>query len=204
MSEPKRLPPDLNDLPPLLRDAVGYCLHHYRGPEGITLNMFEIRRTAERQQWLFAEGTTRADGVTSYGLHQYPVAFDLVCKRDGKWTWGADWNETQALYNPLGAVVHEMQDKGWPVEWGGDWRRLRDYPHGDYPHVQVSKVEHARWFQKLLNAYGVGALTVDGVVGPKTREAAKAAGFALGADDGDRLGPNLWGALFRECGDVLK
>ena len=56
--------------------------------------------------------------------HNYGLAFDAVPLRGGKPVWSVDDAEDFKLWKLMGSLAH---DAG--MEWGGDWRSFKDYPH---------------------------------------------------------------------------
>ncbi|AQQ52034.1 M15 family metallopeptidase [Planococcus lenghuensis] len=100
---------------------------------GIDAVVTEGFRSAERQNELYAQGrttegsiVTQVEGGGSY--HNYGLAIDFaLLEEDGDISWDLerdanangepDWFEVAAIGKDLG------------FEWGGDWRRFKDYPH---------------------------------------------------------------------------
>lgn len=63
-------------------------------------------------------------------LHNYGMAFDAVPMVHGKPVWNAD--ETSITHwNTYGELVRSAG-----LEWGGDWRTFKDYPHAQMPGVK--------------------------------------------------------------------
>jgi peptidoglycan L-alanyl-D-glutamate endopeptidase CwlK len=89
----------------------------------------EGKRTLERQKKLLAAGASRtlksrhlpsADGKSR--------ACDLAVMVGGKVRW--DWPLYANLSRDMKAAAAAV---GVPVEWGGDWKSLRDGPHYQLP-----------------------------------------------------------------------
>jgi hypothetical protein len=98
---------DLMHLHPHARQRVQQVLQQL-GAEGLDFRVFEAFRSAERQQWLFAQGRTRPGAkVTHAGpwqsFHQFGLAVDLVQFCPAGWSWddkgarAADWQRLQAV-----------------------------------------------------------------------------------------------------------
>lgn len=93
-------------------------------------------RTVDDQQELYAKGrtdfsthtrpVTYVDGVNKKSYHQTGKAFDIYIY-DHK-TKRASWNVEK-----LEAVARHLQKVasvvGVDLQWGGDWKKFKDYPH---------------------------------------------------------------------------
>lgn len=88
-------------------------------------------RTAEDQNKLYQQGRelpgsiiTNVDGYDKKSYHQTGKAFDIYAYVDGR----ASWN-----IGHLSLIARHLQkiadDKGVKLEWGGDWKNFKDYPH---------------------------------------------------------------------------
>lgn len=87
-------------------------------------------RTPERQRELVAKGASQT--LDSYHLKQadgYGHAVDLAPLVAGSIPWN-DWAAFRALADTVKACAAEL---GVPVEWGGDWKTLKDGPHFQIP-----------------------------------------------------------------------
>lgn len=92
-------------------------------------------RTPEEQRRLYAKGRTQPgrkvtnmDGTTKRSYHNYlpSYAVDLA-------PYPVDWadiNRFKELAKVIKGVAAKLQI---PVEWGGDWKSLKDYPHFQIP-----------------------------------------------------------------------
>jgi peptidoglycan L-alanyl-D-glutamate endopeptidase CwlK len=81
-------------------------------------------RTAARQKQLVAAGASQ----TMRSRHLTGHAVDLAVLVGGKVRW--DW----PLYAKLSTVVKAAAaQERVPIEWGGDWKSLRDGPHYQLP-----------------------------------------------------------------------
>jgi peptidoglycan L-alanyl-D-glutamate endopeptidase CwlK len=110
---------------------------------GIDILITSTYRDRESQNALYAQGRTRpgrrvtnARGGQSY--HNWRVAFDVVPLRHGKPVWGTrgngidnnpddDLTDELELWQSVGAI-----GKACGLEWAGDWRRFKEFPHFQY------------------------------------------------------------------------
>ena len=91
-------------------------------------------RTAEQQNELYQQGRTKkgqvvtnCDGYKVKSNHQlhsdgYGYAFDIAVIVDGKISWDPKY------YKEVANSSRDLMKK-YNVEWGGDWKSLKDYPH---------------------------------------------------------------------------
>lgn len=91
-------------------------------------------RTVEQQQKLYAQGrttpgkiVTNCDGIKHKSNHQVKndglgYAFDIAILIDNKINWDKKY------YIEIGKVAEELM-KEYRVEWGGNWKSFKDYPH---------------------------------------------------------------------------
>ena len=81
-------------------------------------------RTAAQQSKYVAAGRSQ----TKNSRHLTGHAVDLAVLLNGELTW--DWK----YYAKLGDIMKQAaKDLGIKIEWGGDWRTLRDGPHFQLP-----------------------------------------------------------------------
>ncbi len=96
--------------------------------EGINVIITQGLRTVEEQNELYAQGRTKPGKIVTnakggYSYHNYGLAFDFaVLNDDGSVSWNVDekWKRVGAIGKSLG------------LEWGGDWKDFKDYPHFQY------------------------------------------------------------------------
>lgn len=159
----------LAQMHPWLRERVERALAAFRrgaGP-GEEIKLVESVRPLAVQRRYYAEGRSKADGVSAYSLHQFEpaLAADAAVTRRGKYIQHASdpaWERWAACAEAEG------------LEAGKRWARLVDCPH-----VQVPERERVRLLQAAVGA------TVDGDLGPATAAAVKArTGLALRAGKG--------------------
>ena len=93
--------------------------------EGINVIITQGFRTIEEQNALYAQGRTKPGKIVTnarggYSYHNFGLAFDFaVLNADGSVNWNVDekWKRVGAIGKSLG------------LEWGGDWKDFKDYPH---------------------------------------------------------------------------
>lgn len=91
-------------------------------------------RSVEEQQKLYAQGrtlpgskVTNCDGIKYKSNHQikndgYGHAFDIAVLINNKITWDPKY------YIEVGKAAEQLM-KDYEIEWGGNWKRFKDYPH---------------------------------------------------------------------------
>lgn len=96
----------------------------------VDFTVVEGLRTPERQRELVAKGASQTQN--SLHLRQadgYGRAVDLAPLVDGAIPW-EEWHYFADLADVVKSCAVEL---GVPVEWGGDWRTLKDGPHFQLP-----------------------------------------------------------------------
>ncbi|WP_241130682.1 M15 family metallopeptidase [Achromobacter xylosoxidans] len=96
----------------------------------VDLTVVEGLRTAERQRELVAKGASQTQN--SLHLKQadgYGHAVDLAPLVGGAIPWD-DWPKFRGLAAVVKICAAELAT---PVEWGGDWKTLKDGPHFQLP-----------------------------------------------------------------------
>lgn len=105
---------------------------------GIKIKIGECFRTVAEQNALYAKGrtapgsiVTNAKGSSYSSMHQWGVAFDFFLDmdvdKDGKTSDDA-FNNATKLFNKVGAIGKKLG-----LEWGGDWKSIKDLPHFQLP-----------------------------------------------------------------------
>ncbi|PJJ96088.1 hypothetical protein CO611_09210 [Lysobacteraceae bacterium NML03-0222] len=90
---------------------------------GYEMVLVEGYRSPERQAQLMGAGkATRAGAWQS--CHQYGLAVDSAPLRNGKLQWDMNDEWTRRAYFLYGGLAKQAG-----LEWGGDWRSLKDYVH---------------------------------------------------------------------------
>lgn len=96
----------------------------------VDFTVVEGLRTSERQRELVAQGASQTQN--SLHLQQqdgYGHAVDLAPLVGGAIPWN-DWEQFRQLADVVKGCAAEL---GTPVEWGGDWKSLKDGPHFQLP-----------------------------------------------------------------------
>jgi Putative peptidoglycan-binding domain-containing protein len=167
----------------VIKRAAEKCKVEFQISEGV--------RTVERQKELKAAGASQTlNSRHLIALNGFSHAVDVVAYVGGI----VDW--TFELYARIAdSVKAAALELGVPIEWGGDWKTLRDGPHFQLPWAQYPGItsisdpmlpqpteddlktlaisargDEVRTLQTQLNAHGAG-LRVDGDFGPATRKA---------------------------------
>ena len=88
-------------------------------------------RTVAEQQALYAQGRTKPgpivtskDGVKKKSKHNYSpsLAVDIA-------PWPINWDDIDR-FKELAEVVKKAADTvGVAIQWGGDWKTFKDWPH---------------------------------------------------------------------------
>lgn len=106
---------------------------------GIKIKIGECVRTVAEQNALYAKGrngapgpiVTKAKGTDYKSMHQWYIAFDVFLvmdvDRDGSVKDDA-FNNATGLFNKVGAIGKKLG-----LEWGGDWKSIKDLPHFQLP-----------------------------------------------------------------------
>ena len=93
-------------------------------------------RTAEDQAKLYADGKSKADGVTNLSNHQSGDALDFYAYIDG----GASWRHDH-LAMVATAFLQAASMLGYKLNWGGLWsssKKTNGIPYGwDCAHIEL-------------------------------------------------------------------
>ncbi|HAK2208007.1 TPA: M15 family metallopeptidase [Salmonella enterica] len=96
---------------------------------GVDFGITEGMRTSERQRELVAEGksqTMKSRHITGHAVDVYAYPAGTP---SGSWDW--------KYYEQIAKAFRlASQQTGIPVEWGGDWKTLKDGPHFQLPSAQ--------------------------------------------------------------------
>lgn len=128
---------DINQLHPELISRV-YELIELCSKNGISIGISECLRTTQEQDALYAKGrtapgnrVTNCKGSTYSSMHQWGVAFDFYLKMDvdgDGFTTDDAYNNSTGLFTKVGEL-----GKSIGLEWGGDWKSIKDMPHFQLP-----------------------------------------------------------------------
>lgn len=110
---------------------------------GIDLLVTCTYRCPADQNKLYAQGRTTDGRIVTRAragnsMHQYRIAYDVVPLRDGKPVWETSGNgidndpfdddkDSLELWQRVGEL-----GKACGLEWAGDWKRNREFPHFQY------------------------------------------------------------------------
>lgn len=92
----------------------------------VDFGITEGLRTVERQKQLVAEGKSQ----TMNSRHISGHAVDVFAYPTPAGSW--DWQYYQQISQ---AFKQAGKNMGIPVEWGGDWKTLKDGPHFQLPYA---------------------------------------------------------------------
>ncbi|WP_082411887.1 M15 family metallopeptidase [Thalassobacillus devorans] len=101
--------------------------------KGIDVVITEGFRTIEEQEEIYERGrsedgdiVTYAEGGESY--HNYGLAIDFALRKEnGDIIWDTEYDGNDNGDSDWMEVVDIAKELGF--DWGGDWRRFKDYPH---------------------------------------------------------------------------
>ncbi len=118
---------NLDDLLPLVRQRVEKFIALCK-QEGIDLLVTSTYRDNESQNALYAQGRTAPGRIVTnaragQSWHNYRCAVDVVPLVNGKPNWNTK--------DPVWAKVGELGKKAG-LEWAGDWKRFKEFPHFQY------------------------------------------------------------------------
>lgn len=120
---------DTELLHPRLKELV-YKLQAECEKSGLKIGIGECLRTVAEQDSLYAKGRTQkgsivtnAKGSSYSSMHQWGVAFDFY-RNDKK---GA-YENGDGFFEKVGKIGKKLG-----LEWGGDWKSIKDLPHFQLP-----------------------------------------------------------------------
>ena len=117
----------LDDLIPPARARVQAFLDAAK-KEGVDLLVTSTYRDNASQDALYAQGRTKPGKIVTnakagQSWHNYRCAVDVVPIVAGK----PRWDVKDEVWQKIGAL-----GKAQGLEWAGDWKRFREYPHFQY------------------------------------------------------------------------
>jgi peptidoglycan L-alanyl-D-glutamate endopeptidase CwlK len=91
-------------------------------------------RSYEEQAALYAKGRTAPGSIVTYAKpgfsnHNFGTAIDFGIFAGGKYLDSREPGLTNRVYQ---AIWNNIEAEGLPIEWGGNWKRLKDTPHFEY------------------------------------------------------------------------
>ena len=121
-------------------------LYAAKNMPGYSWKVIEGYRTAAYQNELYQKGRTKPgsivtfkDGYTAESNHQSSLAVDIAPVHG----FHVEWNVESRHWEYLG---HLARAQG--LEWGGDWKKLRDMPHVEWPTSDKTTYLSARRWQR--------------------------------------------------------
>jgi len=104
--------------------------------QGLTLKILSGNRTWQEQDALYAQGRTKpgpkvTNARAGYSNHNFGVAIDGGMFRGRTYLDGgtpAEQREARRAYADIATIAKRLG-----LEWGGDWRSIKDPPHFQYP-----------------------------------------------------------------------
>lgn len=91
---------------------------------GYQMVLVEGYRSPERQSALARKGGSVTQASAGQSCHQYGLAADSALYRDGKLQWDMSDPWTKRGYFLYGELAAQAN-----LEWGGNWRSIKDYVH---------------------------------------------------------------------------
>jgi peptidoglycan L-alanyl-D-glutamate endopeptidase CwlK len=117
---------DINELHPKVKELALRLLEEARR-QGLNAKVIDTFRSPERQDYLYAQGRTRAGNIVTNArgkdmcsYHNWRLAFDCIQNMPGK-------EYDAAFLAKLGRIGQSIG-----LEWGGSWITFKDAPHFQY------------------------------------------------------------------------
>lgn len=91
-------------------------------------------RDFDEQAGLYAQGRTAPGNIVTYAKagfsnHNYGTAIDFGIFTNGKYLDAKEPGLTERVYR---AIWNNIEAEGLRIDWGGNWKRLKDTPHFEY------------------------------------------------------------------------
>ncbi len=102
-------------------------------PSGVIAKVISGTRTYAEQDALYAKRPKVTNARGGYSNHNFGVAFDIGLFK------GSDYLEDSPLYESIAPIGKQIG-----LEWGGDWKSIKDYPHYEYPTGLTMEEKRAR------------------------------------------------------------
>ena len=117
----------LDELNPIVAQKARQLINKAQ-QQGIDLLVTSTYRDFESQNALYAQGRTQAGKIVTnaragQSWHNWRCAFDIVPLRYDKPVWSTSGDDL-LLWQKIGAI-----GKSCGLEWAGDWKRFKEYPH---------------------------------------------------------------------------
>lgn len=130
---------DISELHPAVQRRLTAMVRDCKAA-GLDFIVTSTYRDAACQNALYAQGRTKPGRIVTnaragQSMHNYRLAFDIAPRRLGKLVWGTNGNGIDAdptdddkddleLWQRIAAI-----GKKHGLEWAGDWKKFREYPH---------------------------------------------------------------------------
>jgi len=116
----------LDDLAPPVKQRAQAFVEAAK-TKGIDLLVTSTYRDSESQNALYAQGRTTPGNIVTrakagQSWHNHRCALDVVPLVNGKAVW-----DDQAIWKQVGEI-----GKACGLEWAGDWKTFKEYPHFQY------------------------------------------------------------------------
>jgi len=116
----------LDDLAPPVKQRAQAFVEAAK-TKGIDLLVTSTYRDSESQNALYAQGRTTPGNIVTrakagQSWHNHRCALDVVPLINGKAVW-----DDQAIWKQIGEI-----GKSCGLEWAGDWKTFKEYPHFQY------------------------------------------------------------------------
>ncbi|WJQ05534.1 M15 family metallopeptidase (plasmid) [Geobacillus stearothermophilus] len=120
----------LSGLHPIVADKARKLIRAAHS-EGIYIIITQGLRTIEEQNRLYAQGRTKPGRIVTnarggYSYHNFSLAFDFCVCNVAKGKLITSWNLDRRWFR-VGQLGRSLG-----LEWGGDWKSFKDYPHFQY------------------------------------------------------------------------
>ena len=106
----------LNSVNPKLQKLFNEVIKYY------DISIISGFRTVEEQQELFKQNRSRCDGINKISKHQTKNAVDII-------PYPINWEDINKFYEVAGCIKTISNQQGLKINWGGDWKSFKDYPH---------------------------------------------------------------------------
>lgn len=115
----------------IFRDWIAECQILAKA-HGYEYKAISGNRTFEEQAKLYEQGRTTPGRIVTnakpgYSNHNFGLAVDMGVFKNGKYLDESNPSEAEAFHRKAATVGEKYN-----LEWGGNWRSFKDYPHFEY------------------------------------------------------------------------
>lgn len=102
---------------------------------GVNIKAISGHRSYSEQGALFAQGRTAPGKIVTYARpgysnHNFGTALDLGCfDKKGKYLDSTNPTMVGKIYK---GIFNNAEAEGLKIEWGGNWKKIKDTPHFEY------------------------------------------------------------------------